>query len=111
MDAPKLRELLSAYSTNDPDFQKSNWHVPDDAAIECGTVSRDSLLHTYRRRLKRTRENHTLHTKTENLVAFLRDYPEEELTMVNYYTSEGEMRLFLANYECSRILFWMSMFK
>ncbi|MFP8884151.1 hypothetical protein [Streptomyces mangrovi] len=111
MDAPRLREILSTYSTNDPEFQKSNWHVPDDAVIECGTISRESLLHTYQRRLRRTGENHALRIKTENLVTFLQDYPEEEIIMIDYYVTGGGMMLFLANSECSRILLWMSMFK
>jgi hypothetical protein len=110
MDTAELREILQVYETRDPDFRAAGWHLPDDSAVVCGEVQRSSLLHTYRRRLKRVAEGTPLHAATQRLVDLLEGYGEAELNMISYRTPDGRFWLFLADREKSRILLWMSMF-
>jgi hypothetical protein len=97
-------------SLRDPRFREAGWSVPDDATVSNGSVSRDSLLRTYRRRLRRVGENVELREATEALISFLEQYPEEELHMVSCPREGAGTRLFLADADSREILHWMSMF-
>jgi hypothetical protein len=111
MDPSELRKKLEEYASRDAEFRASGSSVPEEASIDNGLVTRDSFLHIYRRRLKRVGDDADLRVITERLVSFLEEYTEEELSMITYRTQDGEMRMFLADKENRRILFWMSMFK
>ncbi|PNE30646.1 hypothetical protein AF335_27990 [Streptomyces eurocidicus] len=78
--------------------------------IDSGLTSTASLLHMYSRRLKRTKNDAQLSRETEDLVSFLRRYPEDHLAMVSFRTRDGGFHLFLADAEETTVLFWMKMF-
>lgn len=82
----------------------------DIASIEMGGVSRDNLLHIYRRRLKRTPPGSQLQTETVSLISFLEQYQRDDLVMVSISLGMGGGDLFLMDSNGDRILHWMSMF-
>ncbi|WP_433521986.1 hypothetical protein ACQPZ2_32880 [Nocardia pseudovaccinii] len=47
---------------------------------------------------------------TKKLVELLENYPDEYMWMVGVYPASGGVRLLLADYGESRILFWLKMF-
>ncbi|MGW0710827.1 hypothetical protein ACWD4G_33560 [Streptomyces sp. NPDC002643] len=78
--------------------------------IEAGEVQKDGLLHTYRRRLRRSANNPELYRETESLVSFLEEFPDERLTMISVGLVGGGYELFLGDSAATKILYWMRMF-
>lgn len=63
----------------------------------------------YRRRLRRTESGSPLHRETSELVEFLDAYAGNDLSMISFRSTGGGLRVFLADPEGERILFWMKM--
>ncbi|MEV7686170.1 hypothetical protein ACFW1F_16405 [Streptomyces bungoensis] len=79
-------------------------------AIQIGDVSRENLLHIYRRRILRTVEGSRLRAETAALISFLERHQQDHLLMASVSLKEGGGELFLMNSSGDRILHWMSMF-
>lgn len=79
-------------------------------SIDVGSVSREDLLHTYRRRLKRTTPGSQLRIETIALLSFLEKYEQDALAMVGASLEEGGSEIFLMDSEGQHILHWMRMF-
>ncbi|UQI48244.1 hypothetical protein M1P56_29970 [Streptomyces sp. HU2014] len=110
MDENKLKQLVrkavSQGRCNEAVLESINMPF----TVDSGTTSTASLLHMYSRRLRRTNDDARLSRQTEDLVSFLRAYPEEHLAMVSFRTQDGGFHLFLADAEETTALFWMEMF-
>ncbi|WP_156665390.1 hypothetical protein [Rhodococcus phenolicus] len=74
-----------------------------------GPVSRDSLLHIYRRRRRYTGGNELLAQQTEELISFLEGHTADDLLMIEILDHEGASRLFLGTADGPKILHWMRM--
>ncbi|WP_374982489.1 hypothetical protein [Streptomyces fradiae] len=72
---------------------------------DSGQVERESLLRTYRRRLRRTPPGSPLHDQTYALVGFLEAFQKTHLTMISVSTEAGGFDIFLADSQARRILF------
>lgn len=83
--------------------------VAAECEINSGEVSKESLLHTYRRRLRRTEVGTSLHNETRSLIDFLEGHPSVGLSMISVRPESGGFHVFLANSHETRILFWMKM--
>ncbi|MFC7308216.1 hypothetical protein ACFQVC_28840 [Streptomyces monticola] len=79
-------------------------------SVQSGVAGRAELLRSYRRRLRRTAEGSTLRQQTQQLVLFLEEFPDDQLTMVGATGDAGGYEMFLADAQEERILFWMNMF-
>ncbi|MEV0295375.1 hypothetical protein [Nocardia sp. NPDC050710] len=83
--------------------------IDSGCTIDSGLVQTMSLLQTYTRRLRYTGGNTVLLHQTGQLVAFLRAYPNEWLSMVHVRSEDGRNRTLIADSEKPEILFWMRM--
>ncbi|MEU5419989.1 hypothetical protein ACH4UT_25880 [Streptomyces sp. NPDC020799] len=110
MDQGELREIVRgavALGVFDPTVMVK---LEQECSIETGLVATSALLHTYRRRLRRTGGDDALLQETLKLVSFLQNYPEDYLSMVSVRPVGGGFYLILADSTESRALFWMKMF-
>lgn len=110
MDENKLKQLILEAASQGRCDEAILEAINMPLTVESGTASTASLLHMYSRRLKRTNNDPQLGRQTEDLVSFLRSYPEDHLSMVSFRTRDGGFHLFLADTEETTVLFWMKMF-
>ncbi len=110
MDKSRLTKLVSAgIEAGVCDARILN-RLSAVSSIEAGSVPRDNLVHTYRRRLKRTSPGSQLHSETKSLVEFLEDHQDDTLVMMSISLEDGGSELFLMDSDSKKILYWMRMF-
>ncbi|MCX4670419.1 hypothetical protein OG453_27630 [Streptomyces sp. NBC_01381] len=110
MDQHRLRELITAAAGEDRCPRDLLGAMQNIVSIETGEVSRNSLIHTYRRRLARTADGSPLQTETAALVSFLESYSGDTLNMVSVKLEGGGYQMFLTDPYLAKILYWMRMF-
>lgn len=110
MDQGELTDLITAAVSEGVCDETILPALEGESTIESGQVSPASLLHTYVRRLRRTREGTDLYRDTARLVDFLRAYEGESISMITIRPARGGFRLLLADPNESKVLFWMRMF-
>ncbi|MFF9177083.1 hypothetical protein [Streptomyces sp. NPDC014793] len=84
--------------------------LDDTTEIETGNVSREDLLHIYKRRMKRTTPGSKLQSETASLISFLEQCQRNDLTMASISLKTGGSELFLMDNNEEHVLHWMSMF-
>lgn len=111
MDKSELKYLIEDASSRGIVDRRIVEEIGEEFRCDSGVTPTASLLHMYTRRLKRTTEGSDLHTRTANLVAFLREYPGDSLSMISVRPADGGgLLLFLADPEENKILHHMQMF-
>lgn len=109
MDQAKLATLLERAAREGICAGGFTTTLTADCEINSGEVSKASLLHMYRRRLRRTEAGTSLHEETCSLIDFLEGHPSAMLALVSIRPEIGGFHAFLADACETRILFWMKM--
>jgi hypothetical protein len=110
MDRQRLEDLVEAAVARGIAEQPLITKIRNATTIREGRTSVDSLLRTYRRRLRYTGGDMSLFAMTQDLVDFLDTCEREHLSMI-YISGPGRYYTFLlADLETSEILHWMRMF-
>ncbi|MFI9078451.1 hypothetical protein ACIGW8_18550 [Streptomyces sioyaensis] len=109
MDQAKLVTLLERAAIEGIYTGELATIVAASCEINSGEVSKESLLHTYRHRLRRTEVGTSLHKETYSLIDFLEGRPSIKLSMISVRPEPGGFHAFLADSRETRILFWMKM--
>ncbi|MGW1792073.1 hypothetical protein ACWCO0_25040 [Streptomyces tubercidicus] len=107
MDQAKLATLLEQAAIEGICAGKFAIIAATGCEINSGEVSNSSLLHMYRRRLRRTEVGTSLHKQTFSLIEFLEGHPNTKLSMISIRPESGGFHAFLADSRETRILFWM----
>ncbi|MFI1162501.1 hypothetical protein ACH4UM_02575 [Streptomyces sp. NPDC020801] len=110
MDAGELTRLVAAAVESGVCDRSILERMVNVTRVEAGEVSPDSLLHTYRRRLKRTNPGSELEAATEALISFLEENRERAVVMASVVLESGGGEIFILNAEETQILHWMRMF-
>ncbi|MFF7232794.1 hypothetical protein [Streptomyces sioyaensis] len=109
MDQAKLVTLLDRAASEGICTREFATAIAAGCEINSGEVSKASLLHMYRRRLRRAELGTSLYNETTSLIDFLEGHPSVKLSLISVRPEIGGFHAFLADACETRILFWMKM--